>query len=101
MNKEELEYIEELKEDNTVHSYNDKQLGVIRLMVIYRGERFFFQINNKALICIISARDVKLSQKSLKKWDDGSKIEEEERIFLCDLIVKYYEKAYGEMLAII
>lgn len=64
MNKDELECIKELRQDSSVYSYQDKVLGVVRIKVIYRGERLYFQIKDRAIICIISARDAMLSKKS-------------------------------------
>lgn len=100
MNKEELNYIKELKVYKT-YEYHDESVGTIRLLIIYRGERLFFQVNEKALICEISARDSMLSKKSLKKWDDGSSIDTEEREQLVALIAKYYTLSYKAALVVV
>lgn len=96
MNKEELSYIKELKADKSAYEYVDADLGVIRLLIVYRGERLFFQIKDKAIICVISARDAMLSKKSLKKWDDGQTINESERERLSTIISKYYKLSYKD-----
>ncbi len=101
MNKEELNYIKELKVNDSVYAYQDQVLGAIRIMIIYRGERLYFQLNDKAIICIISARDAMLSRKSLKIWDNGDKITESEVDKLCPIICKFYEKSYGDNLTIV
>ncbi|HDS1154188.1 TPA: hypothetical protein QDZ66_005044 [Pluralibacter gergoviae] len=101
MNKDELECIKELRQDSSVYSYQDKVLGVVRIKVIYRGERLYFQIKDRAIICIISARDAMLSKKSLKKWDSGEKIDSDEVELLCNTIQKYYAKSYSDELIIV
>ena len=91
MNKEELSYIKELKVERSAYEYTDAALGVVRLLIIYRGERLYFQIGSEAIICSISARDAMLSKKSLKKWDSGRVIDETERDRVAAAIAKYYK----------
>ena len=101
MNKEELNYIKELKVGRSIYEYHDRSVGTIRLLIIYRGEGLFFQIEEKALICEISARDGMLSKESLKKWDNGSAIGAEDREQLAALIVKYYTLSYKDALVVV
>lgn len=101
MNKEELEFIQELKNDRSVYNYNIPDVGRVRLMIIYRGERLFFQLNDKALICLISAHEAKLSKKSLKKWDDGTLINVSEKEKICQLICQYYTLSYVDQLTLV
>lgn len=49
------------------------------LLILGRGENLFFQKNDKAFICDISARDAELDKSSIKKWDDGTKISLEQK----------------------
>lgn len=101
MNKEELNYIKELKNDDSASEFVDETYGVIRLKTIYRGEGLYFQLNDRALICAISARDAMLSKKSIKRWDNGKPIAEQERDMILEIIKHYYPKAYLSELTII
>lgn len=101
MNREELNYIKELKQGRSAYEYHDQSAGTIRLLIIYRGERLFFQINDRALICDISARDSMLGKRSLKKWDDGRLIGAEDRELLVALIQKYYTLSYRDVLVVV
>jgi len=101
VNSDELTYLQELKNDGTTSEFADKTYGVIRLKTIYRGEGLYFQLNDRALICAISARDAMLSKKSIKRWDNGKVIEEQERDMILEIIKNYYPKAYLNELTII
>lgn len=101
MNKEELNYIKELKDDDSASEFVDETYGMIRLKTIYRGEGLYFQLNDRALICTISARDAMLSKKSIKRWDNGKLIEEQERDMILGIIRSYYPKAYLNELTVI
>ncbi|MDJ0038509.1 hypothetical protein QM637_22115 [Pantoea allii] len=101
MNKKEMAYIKELKNDDSAYSYQDDELGLIRMKIIYRGERLYLQVEGRAMICVISARDSMLSKKSLIKWDSGDKINLNEVDFLCEKIKKYYAKSYSEELVVV
>ncbi|WP_436874273.1 hypothetical protein [Kosakonia sacchari] len=101
MNSDELTYLQDLKNDDTASEFADKTYGVIRLKTIYRGEGLYFQLNDRALICTISARDAMLSKKSIKRWDNGKLIEEQERDTILEIIKLYYPKAYLSELTII
>ncbi len=96
MNKEELSYVKELKTDKSAYEYVDADFGVVRLLIVYRGERLYFQIGNEAIICEISARDAMLSKKSLKKWDNGRALDELERERIAAIISKYYKLSYKD-----
>lgn len=99
MNKEELSYIKELKNNEFVYEYKDEIHGIIRIMIIYRGERLYFQLNEKATICTISARDSLLSKKSIKRWDNGDKIDNVDA--LCSIICEFYKKSYSDTLIVV
>ncbi|MCL6745341.1 MULTISPECIES: hypothetical protein [Kosakonia] len=101
MNSDELTYLQELKNDDSASEFVDETYGVIRLKTIYRGEGLYFQLNDRALICTISARDAMLSKKSIKRWDNGKLIEEQERDTILEIIKCYYPKAYLSELTVI
>lgn len=58
-------------------------------------------MNELALICVISARDSVILKKSLKKWDNGDKIDGLVRDNLLTIISGYYEKSYGSALRVV
>lgn len=101
MRKEELAHIKELRVDKSAYEYDDANLGIIRLLVVYKGEGLYFQIGCEAVICAISARDAMLSKKSIKKWDSGRSIDEAERDRVAAVIAKYYKLAYKDDLTIV
>ena len=101
MRKDELIHIKELKIEKSAHEYSDATLGVIRLLVVYKGEGLYFQIGGEAVICVVSARDAMLSKKSIKKWDSGRNIDEAERDQVAAVIAKYYKLAYKDDLTVV
>jgi hypothetical protein len=64
MNRDGMAYINELKNDNSAYTYQDNEPGHIRIKIICRGERMYLQVEDRATICVISARDYTLSKKS-------------------------------------
>ncbi|AIO33675.1 hypothetical protein DM39_3239 [Burkholderia cenocepacia] len=42
MNKEDLDYIKELKLNGSCYAFDDRLVGIVRLLIIYKGEGLFF-----------------------------------------------------------
>ncbi len=82
----------EIKEEDGTH-YKIKILG--------RGEELFFQKNDSALICDISARFAAIDPLSINRWDNGCKISEEEREGMLEKIIELYQQAYYDKLEIL
>ena len=70
-----------------------------KILIIDRGERLFFQEDDKCLICNISARFSILEQESLSYWSDGTIISNKQ--ILIKKIKKYYSKAYSNKLKVV
>ncbi|CAI8836387.1 transposase [Kosakonia quasisacchari] len=99
-NKAWREELQELKRDSSAFQFHDVEWGIIRLKLLYRGEFLFFQRNEQALICEVSARYATLDKKSLKRWDDGSVIGACEREALAKIIARYYQLCWKDDLRI-
>ncbi|MGN7824823.1 hypothetical protein HGH92_23120 [Chitinophaga varians] len=100
MNKDALAQIQQLKSDvNGVHRFVDGE-NKYGLLIIARGELLFFQENDKALICDVSARYALINPATIKKWDNGDKISDAEREEIVQKIILYYKKAYRDDLKI-
>lgn len=100
INKAWREELQELKRDGSACQFHDAEWGVIRLKLLYRGEFLFFQLNELALICEVSARYSTLDKTSLKRWDDGSVIGADEREALAKIIARYYRLCWKDDLRI-
>jgi hypothetical protein len=70
------------------------------MLIIDRGELLFFQQNDDALLCDVSARYSLINPASIKEWDNGHKITEEERAALLEKIIHFYKKAYKDELKV-
>ena len=100
MNKATLAQIKELKADiNSVHRFTEgnDQYGIY---IIARGELLFFQQNDAAFLCDISARDALIIPDTIKSWDNGKKITAEEKPALLETIIRLYKQAYKDDLTI-
>jgi len=94
MNKSEQAQIQELKTNIAgVHRFTEggDRYG---MLIIARGELLFFQKNESGLICEISARYSLINPKTIKQWDNGNKISEEEREKILEKIIHFYKIAY-------
>ena len=58
-------------ENNTEQQY--------KIRIIERGERLFYQCHDKALICEFDPYSTTVFLSSIRKWDDGKKMNPEER----------------------
>jgi len=85
---------------NEIYYYEIKNL-VIGMLLIERGERLFFQLNNKALLCMASARYAKILSDSIFLWDSGELIEIVEKKKIIELIKEYYRKSYKDDLEVV
>jgi hypothetical protein len=61
------------------------------LQVLNRGEQMYFQLGEKALICEISALHGIIYSDSVKKWDDNSKVSDNERLIFEKAVRIYWE----------
>ncbi|OEK09131.1 hypothetical protein A8C32_10375 [Flavivirga aquatica] len=90
---------------NIINTYRDNsdliyefrnENDYIGMLLIERGERLFFQFNNKALLCNTSPRNCKILIDSINLWDNGEIINEEERISVFLIIKEYYKLSYKD-----
>lgn len=91
-----MNYVKEIKSTIT-GVYEIKDDGIIyKMKILGRGETLFFQQGDDALICDISARFAVIDPKSIKQWDNGNKISDEERMIIVDRIIEMYKQAYKD-----
>jgi len=72
------EHIQELKKDNDktfTMNYDNKTL---HMKILNRGEQFFYQDGDRAFICEISVFADIIYTESIKRWDNGEKINNNE-----------------------
>ncbi|WP_343565697.1 hypothetical protein [Sphingobacterium sp.] len=79
-----------------VYEFKDEDGVIYKMKILGRGEELFFQKNGSALICDISARFSVIDPESIRQWDNGKKISDEERAFLLAKIIELYKKAYKD-----
>ena len=100
MTKENIKLIKLLKA-NTDGVYRFKDLkNSYGLLILGRGENLFFQENDKALICELSATHSLLNPLTITKWDNGQEITVDEKNSLLEKISKYYLLSYSNNLNI-
>ncbi|MBN1984451.1 MAG: hypothetical protein JW795_23195 [Chitinivibrionales bacterium] len=93
--------LERLKADRGTGPYVEENVQEgYRIKIIYRGEHLFYQQGERALICAIDPIDNIIYKKSLKHWDNGKKISDEEKKIICDRIIRYF-KVYQKEDAIV
>jgi len=100
MNKDELNLVQSLKIDKErVHRF-EEGLDEYGILILGRGESLFFQKNEKALICHISAIHAELDASTIKKWDNKKSLSPAEKTKTVDEIAKFYKKAYKDDLKV-
>lgn len=76
------EYIQELKqkmEADREPKIPTESGEICYIRILHRGEQLFYQQGGKAVICEISTTYRRFYIDSIRKWDDGSKISDEEK----------------------
>ncbi|WP_143305679.1 hypothetical protein [Chitinophaga vietnamensis] len=100
MNKEDIAQLQQLKANiEGVHRFNENG-NHYGLLIIARGEALFFQENDKALFCDVSARYALIHPNTIQQWDNGNKISDEERERIIQQIVHLYKLAYRDDLKV-
>lgn len=92
-------WLHELKSATNVHRFvvNENRYGIL---IVSRGELLFFQENDRALFCEISARESLIDPGSVKRWDDKTPVSAEEKTRLLPLMQELYKRAYKDELRI-
>lgn len=83
------------------HEFTDKDATTYKLKILGRGEELFFQKDDDALICDISAIFDLIDPKSIKSWDNQHKIYDDERTTLLTKIIELYKIAYKDDLELL
>ena len=94
MYKETKQLLKELKENvDSVYRFEEDG-NKYGLLIISRGDLLFYQENEKALVCEISARYSLIAPETIKEWDNSHKITAEERPAILEKIQHFFKKAY-------
>lgn len=96
-----MKYVKEIKSTITGAYEIKDNGGIYKIKILGRGEELFFQKGDDALICDISARFAMIDPLSIKRWDNGSKISDEERTLILAKIIDLYKEAYQDELAVL
>jgi len=98
MNKDQLEHISELKSDLTIREKKDRH-GKYKVKILYRGEGLYYEDDNKALICEIGLLPkIVLFTKTIKKWDNGCKVTNEEKLKIYSRLKQYFLDSDNEII---
>lgn len=96
MNRTELEYLKDIKADAKINEKVDKT-GTFKIKILNRGEQLYYQSEDKALIFEIGLLPkIVLFTKTIKKWDNGKKVTDEERSILYERITQYFLNSDNE-----
>lgn len=82
------------------HEFREADSVIYKIKILERGETLFFQKGDVALICEISASLTMINPETIKKWDNGKKIAEQERAVILDKIIELYKRAYKDDLSV-
>ena len=75
--------------------FNAKSGDPCWIWILNRGEQLFFCTKGKAIICEISTAYDFLEVKSIKKWDDGTKISDDEKRIILQTISDFWLSRNG------
>jgi len=96
-----MRYVKEIKSSIIgAHEVEEQDGMTYKIKILGRGEELFFQKGNDALVCDISARHAVIDPKTIRRWDNGKKISDEERALILEKIIELYKKAYKDDLAV-
>jgi hypothetical protein len=71
-------------ERNVEHNY--------KIRIINRSEQLFYQQEDIAFICEINPHESIIFKDSIKKWDNGVKITDDEKEVIFDRLILYFKK---------
>ena|SRR2546428_12795785 len=95
INHKEIErrYLSDLKSENVIGPRVEinKEHGY-KIRTLHWGERLFYREGDRATICDLDIQGCAIPVKSIKKWDDGTKITEEEKERIKERIRLYFLK---------
>lgn len=87
------EHIQELKETTVATPRVEvNQEEDYKVRIINRGEQLFYQQENRALICEIQPTESIVYTDSIKRWDDGKPVTDEEKRRIITRLDSYFKK---------
>lgn len=91
MDETQRRYIEGLKTAEPFRGLRVKvsEAEEYKLQILGRGEMAFYQQNDRALLFELSAGAGVILKKSIRRWDDGSKVTDAEREVIIERVSSY------------
>ena len=89
--KREIEFILQLKAEQPSYASPQRAAGgaEYNIRILSRGEQAFYQEGSRALLLEISAGYGVIMKSSIRFWDDGQKVTEEERARVIERMGSY------------
>lgn len=92
----EYEHIQDLKKNHEgAYSVELDKTGICYIRILNRGEQMFYQENDRAFICEISVLHDIVFSKSIKKWDNGEKVTEQEKNDIKNKITFFFKQYHN------
>ncbi|MEZ0609347.1 hypothetical protein ACAW74_12560 [Fibrella sp. WM1] len=96
LNSDEFAFMQALKADFSTGPMVEVNIEAgYKIKIIGRGEQLFYQQEDKALICEIQVRNDLIYRDSIKRWDDGSWIDENQKEIILHRIINYFRMFQG------
>jgi hypothetical protein len=84
--------IQELKNSTDVGLSFERNVEYnYKVRIINRGEHLFYQQEDRAFICEINPHESIIFKYSIKKWDNGVKITDDEKEVIFDRLILYFK----------
>jgi hypothetical protein len=90
MNRAEREYIVKLKQTEPFTGFREPGSDGVecKVQILGRGETAFFQRGDRALLLEVLAGQGVIFSRSIRRWDDGKVVTDEEREVVVDAVYR-------------
>jgi hypothetical protein len=103
VSKADREYLRELKQAEPFTGYRERTTAgeECKLQILGRGEMAFYQQGDRALLLeVLAGRGVVFAY-SIRRWDDGKKVTDEEREVVIEMMSRVMQKLGHEKVEIV
>ena len=94
VSKADREYLRELKQAEPFTGFREQTAAgeACKVQILGRGEMAFYQQGDRALLLEVLAGHGVVFAKSIRRWDDGKKVTDEERETILEVLARVMQK---------
>ena len=103
VSKADREYLRELKQAEPFTGFRERTAAgqECKVQILGRGETAFYQQGDRALLLEVLAGRGVVFASSIRRWDDGKKVTDEERETIVEVLTRVMQKLGFEKVEIV